>query len=415
MDETSLRETTTTGDDLYEGFWLDTEQHRAWLRSDAERQLGFFRPSLRAEGGFYQLDGQGAAIQGLPQELFATTRMVHSFALGQRFGFKDCAPMIDHGMKFITDQHHDPEHGGYVWSLEGGQIADDRKLAYGHAFVMLAASSALQVGHPDAQALLDDITNVMIEHFWEDVFGVFADEANRDWTPFSTYRGFNANMHSTESLLAAFEATGNQQYLDMAGSILDFFVHKVAAQNDYRMPEHYTQDWSVDPTYSGDPMFRPAGTTPGHSFEMARLLLQHWDLAGRKDDRSVTAARLLVDRALSDAWDPELGGLIYTVGVDGIPDVTSRYWWPVTEAIGVLATLIKLERRPADEKWYRKLWAFADGSFIDHKHGGWYPEIDSSGAYTEVQFKGKPDIYHSLQAALLPLTPGISNAFAVSS
>jgi len=407
-----MHETTTIGDDHHTGFWLDTDTHRSWLRADAARQIEFFRASLRPDGGFYQLDGQGAPIQGLAQELFATTRMVHSFALASKAGFDDCDVMIDHGMQFIMNRHHDPVHDGYVWSLAGEQIEDDRKLAYGHAFVMLAASSAMQVGHPAARGLLDDITRVMTDHFWEAEAGLFADEANRDWTPFSTYHGFNANMHSTESLLNVFEATGDAQYLDMAGSILNFFVHKMAARNEFRLPEHYTQDWVIDRTYAGDPMFRPAGTTPGHSFEMARLLLQHWDLSGRRDDRAPVAARQLVDRALSDAWNPVSGGLIYTVGFDGTPDVTSRYWWPVTEAIGVLATLIKLECKATDEEWYRRLWKFADSTFIDHEHGGWYPEIDPDGAYTQVQFTGKPDIYHSLQASLLPLTPGISGAFS---
>jgi len=41
------------------------------------------------------------------------------------------------------------------------------------------------------------------------------------------------------------------------------------------------ENWTVDPGYSGNPMFRPAGTTPGHSFELGRLMLQHWELSGK--------------------------------------------------------------------------------------------------------------------------------------
>ena len=184
-----------------------------------------------------------------------------------------------------------------------------------------------------------------------------------------------------------------------AGRILDFFLRRIAPDWGHRVPEHYGPDWQVDRAYAGDPMFRPPGTTPGHSFELARLLLQWWDLAGRPDDGSPALARRLVETALADGWDRARGGLVYTVGFDGRPEILSRYWWPVTEAIGALAALIKLERRAEDEVWYRRLWSFADTAFIDHARGGWFPEIGDDGRPSATQFKGKPDIYHALQAA----------------
>ncbi|GAB1363323.1 hypothetical protein MASR1M32_25590 [Rhodobacter sp.] len=80
----------------------------------------------------------------------------------------------------------------------------------------------------------------------------------------------------------------------------------------------------------------------------------------------------------------------------------------MTEAIGVLAALIKLERQPGDEVWYRRLWTFADAAFIDHARGGWFPEIGEDNRPATTQFNGKPDIYHALQASLFPLAPGLS-------
>ena len=72
---------------------------------------------------------------------------------------------------------------------------------------------------------------------------------------------------------------------------------------------------------------------------------------------------------------------------------------------------MKVDPRPSDEAWYRRLWQFADGHFIDHVDGGWFPEIDEDAAPVARQFHGKPDLYHSLQAALLPLAPGIARPF----
>jgi len=399
------------GSDDAPGFWLDDPLHRAFLARDAGRQLDVFARSLRATGGFHVLGLKGEPLADTVQELHTTTRMVHSFALGHLAGHPGCEALVDQGMRYLASHHHDHDHGGYSWAMDGDKIADGRKLAYGHVFVLLAGSSAKAVGHPDADRLIDDATAVLDRHFWEEGPGLFCDEFNRDFTPFSTYRGMNANMHGVEALLAAFEATGRAGYLERAGRILDFFLRRMAVAHGFRVPEHYGADWSVDRGYAGDPMFRPAGTTPGHSFEWARLLLQYWDLAGRVEDGSVALARAITERALADGWDAARGGIFYTLGWDGLPDVKARYWWPVTEALGVLAALIKLERRESDEVWYRRIWRFAAAHFVDPA-GGWYPELGDTGQPSAAQFKGKPDIYHALQAELFPLAAGLSRAGA---
>lgn len=394
------------------GFWLDHPAHRAFLKAEAARQFAFFAASPRrypnAAPGFHVLDHDGTPLPSPLQELHTTTRLVHSYALGVASGIPGAGEIVDLGMDYLWSHHRDKTHGGYVWGMAGDAVTDGRKLAYGHVFVLLAGASARLAGHPDADRLMADVTQVLETRFWEEGPGLFADEFNRDWTPFSDYRGMNANMHATEALLAAYEATGEALYLGRAERILAFFLGRMAPAHGWRIPEHYRADWLVDAGYAGNPMFRPAGTTPGHSFEFGRLALQWWDLAGRPDDGTPARARALIAEALK-AWLPE-GGFAYTLHMNGAVDVANRYWWPVTEAIGALAALIKLERRAEDEVWYRRLWAFADASLIDHARGGWFPELDAGGAPAATQFIGKPDIYHSVQAALFPLAPGLSRA-----
>ncbi|WP_378944022.1 AGE family epimerase/isomerase [Paracoccus sp. R86501] len=387
---------------------LDDPDHRAFLAEDARRALNLFDASPRAGGGFHGLDPAGQPLPADLQELHSTTRLVHSYALAQMAGRPDRAGIIDQGMDFLWNGHRDRDHGGYLWSVTGDGPVNGIKLAYGHVFVLLAASSAKMAVHPDADRLLDDITLVLDRHFWDAQAGLFRDEFTCDWQAFSTYRGMNANMHGVEALLAAHEATGDGEYLTRAGGILRFFIAGQAAGNDWRIPEHYDADWRPDHAYSGNPMFRPAGTTPGHSFEMARLLLQWWDLAGRPTGDAVAQATALVRRGLSDAWSDDLGGLVYTLNRDGGVDNAARYWWPVTEAIGALAALLKVQPTSEFDGWYRKLWQFAGQHMVDARHGGWHHELGPDNQPVMTQFQGKPDIYHALQADLLPLTPGLS-------
>ncbi|MBI1170219.1 AGE family epimerase/isomerase [bacterium] len=394
-----------------QGLWLNDPVHRAWLRAEAGRQLAFFDASLRPDGGFDVLDLDGTPLPRAGQELHITTRMVHSHVIGRAMGHPGSDRMIDAGMAFLWSQHRDTVQGGYLWSVDETGIKDGTKLAYGHVFVLLAASSAKLAGHPDADRLLADVSEVIDRHFWDEAAGLHRDEFARDWTPFSTYRGMNANMHSVEAMLAAYEATGAAFWLNRAGRVLDFFTARMAPQNGWRLPEHYTENWRVDPDYAGNPMFRPAGTTPGHSFELGRLLLQFWDLSGRPQDDAPLRARRLIEQALADAWLPE-GGFAYTLDRAGRVAIPDRYWWPVTEAIGALASLQKLDPTETCEAWYRRTWSFADQALIDHARGGWFPELNAQGQPVALQFQGKPDIYHALQATAYPLSASLSRQIA---
>ena len=72
------------------------------------------------------------------------------------------------------------------------------KICYAHAFVILAASSALLAGRPGAKELLDEALATYDKHFWNDEIGLAVDTWNTEFTELDPYRGLNANMHTTE-------------------------------------------------------------------------------------------------------------------------------------------------------------------------------------------------------------------------
>lgn len=152
-------------------FHAEEAAHHDWLRAEARSQLDFFRASLLPDGSFDTLAHDGRPLGDPVQELHTTTRLVHSYALGKAFGYADGEPVIDAGMAALSERHHDREHGGYAWSVRGHAKEDGTKLAYGHAFVLLAGAGAKLAGHPGADRLIQDVADTIERHFWDESHG----------------------------------------------------------------------------------------------------------------------------------------------------------------------------------------------------------------------------------------------------
>jgi len=392
--------------------WVERSTHRLWLLNQARSLFKFFRAAYNPLGGFSPLDDDGlplpaaATTHGVERQIHETARMVHCHAIASLMGIPGADRHVDHGMAFLWERHRDALRGGYFWGVDDRGPTNATKQAYGHAFVLLAASSARMVGHPAADRLLEDVTAVLVARFWEAEPGACAEEFAADWAPLGGggYRGQNSNMHLTESTMAAFEATGNRRFLEMAENMAGLIIGRHARAEGWRVAEHFDDRWNIDRDYAGNPMFRPRGTTPGHALEWSRLLVQLWELGGRRHAWMLQAAQALFRRTVEDGWGPG-GGFYYTLDWDGRPDQPDRYWWPCAEGIGAAAVLGAVVDDPFYEAWYRRIWNFVENHLVDHRRGGWMPELDPDLRPVNKVFVGKPDLYHALQACLIPLLP----------
>jgi mannose/cellobiose epimerase-like protein (N-acyl-D-glucosamine 2-epimerase family) len=392
--------------------WSDRPYHRRWLLEQADGLFEFFQyRAMNPKGGFFDLDDEGRPLPNANpvRGIHASARMVHCYSIGYLLGRPGSGDLIDHGMDYIWNRHRDTANGGYHWSLNDDGPADATKQGYGHAFVLLAASSAKVVGHPLADRMLADITEILDTKFWEERHGAIAEEFQADWSPVDggSYHGQNSNMHLTEALMAAFEVTGERHYLEKAESIADLVIRRSAGSVGYRVAEHFDAEWVIDKDYyHRDEMFRPAGTTPGHWLEWARLLLQLWALGDKRHAWMPDAAKNLVVQSMSLGWDKEKGGFFYTLDWQDRPAKTSKLWWPMCE--GAAAAHFVNQHLPADDFYedsYRLIWSTIANRFIDHENGGWHEELTEDLVPAHTLFPGKGDIYHALQACLIPLYP----------
>jgi len=398
---------------------LQQPDHVAWLREQTRLQLVFGRRFLHPEGGAWYLDDDGEPDQTRPVSTWITARMAHVYSLGHLAGLPGCLPSATRAIEGLMGRLHDDEHGGWFTSLGPGEgERDGTKAGYAHAFVVFASSSAAVAGVPGARSLLDDALGVLDRRFWEEAPGLHADSAERDWSAVSRYRGLNANMHSVEALLSAADTTGDPRWCERAARITTT-VLGWAAENGWRIPEHFDERWTPVLEHHRDQPdhpFEPYGATVGHGLEWARLALHvRAAMGGGAPAGLLEGARGLFERAVEDGWAVDgADGFVYTTDWTGVPVVRQRMHWVVAEAISAAAALWKATGELAYDRWYRTWWDYAD-RYVVTDDGSWRHELDPWNEPARTVWPGRPDLYHSLHAVLLgrlPLAPSAPTALA---
>ncbi len=138
---------------------------------------------------------------------------------------------------------------------------------------------------------------------------------------------------------------------------------------------------------------------------MGASVLQLWVLRGKTDDWMPVAARGLFFQSMSLGWDKDQGGFFYTLDWENVPAKRAKLWWPLCEGAAAAHFLNQHQESDFHEQSYRKIWSFIARYSLDRQHGGWHEELTEDLRPSYDLFKGKGDIYHALQACLIPLFP----------
>ena len=363
-------------------------------------------------GGAAWLDDDGRPLPDKPVFTYMTARMAHVHCLAAMAGIDSAAPIADALLAGLAGPLRDTEHGGWPVST-----ADDQKAAYAHSFVLLAGSTATVAGRPGGPELLRDAL-AALDRFWEPEAGMVCDLFDRTWTHRDPYRGLNANMHTVEALLAAADASDDPRWRERALRIATTGVNRFGPAFGWRLPEHFTPGWEPMPEYHRDQPdhpFQPYGATVGHGLEWSRLLL-HLDasLGSGAPEWLRPAAAALYDRAVTDGWAADgADGFVYTTDWSGRPVVHDRMYWVVAEGTAAAAALHTVTGDPRYAGDAERFWAFAEQHHVDRERGSWIHQLDRHNRPSTTIWAGKPDLYHAVQATLLPrlpLAPGIARA-----
>lgn len=400
---------------------LGTKENEAFMEEIRENLFSFGHRFPSPGGGSYYLGDDGTPWKERSRETWITCRMVHVYSLAEFLGHPGSAELVDAGLKGLKGELHDGKNGGwYAGRTADGDILPNKQ-CYAHAFVILAASSAVLAGRPGAKELLQEALALYDLRFWNEAEGLSCDTWNTEFTVLDDYRGLNANMHTVEAFLAAADVTGDEKYRVRAGRIIDH-VCAWAKENRWRIPEHFTKEWAANLECNKeqpDDPFKPYGATPGHGIEWARLIAQ-WALSSYREDKEgaskyIEVSENLYLRAIEDAWNADgAPGIVYTTDWEGKPVVHDRMHWTLAEAVNTSAVLYHITGKENYAEDYAEFMKYLDEKVLDHANGSWLHQLDAENHLMGTVWPGKSDLYHAVQATLIPFyTADLSIAPAV--
>ncbi|RPK12930.1 AGE family epimerase/isomerase [Priestia endophytica] len=377
---------------------------KEYLREQIFNILSFYYPRCidKKNGGY--INGflrDGTVMDEETKHLVGTSRFIYIFSLGALLdGPEWCKKAAHHGLQFLEDYHRDKENNGYFFELENQEVVDSSKQAYGHAFALLASSIALQAGIPGARDVVNNLFSITEQYFCDSKYGYYMEEWNEDWTKSSSYRGQNANMHMCEALLTAFEATGDEKYINRAYHLARRVTGELAEQTGGMIWEHFKEDWTPDWEYNKmdtKDEFRPYGFVPGHQIEWSKLLL--WLDRHKSEPWMLSRSKELFLTAWKRAWDQSFGGMYYSLSPEGTVIDHDKNYWVMAEIIAASALLATKTGEDLFWDYYNEIFSYCNEHFIDHTYGAWYPLLsEQNKPYSEEKSSAPKTDYHPASA-----------------
>ncbi|MCG1008816.1 AGE family epimerase/isomerase [Salinicoccus sp. ID82-1] len=377
---------------------------QAELKEQIFKILDFYYPACidHDKGGYINgFLNDGTINDTTTKHLVATNRYIYIFSIGAILGGPDwCLESARHGIRFLKAHHMDHDNNGYFFELDGTAVNDDRKMAYGHAFTLLASAIAYEAGIEEAKSILDNVYEVLETYFWDPEHALYKDEWDAGWNTVSSYRGQNPNMHLCEAMLTAYEATGEQKYLDRAYTLAESVTQKLLERSGGMIWENYTPDWQPDFEFNKNNTkdeFRPYGFVPGHQLEWSKLLM--WLDRHRSEPWMLETSEDLFHKGWELGYDPKHGGILFALSPEREVIDDDKNYWVMAEAISAASLLAAKTDRTFYWDVYDQLCQYSSEYLMDHEHGGWYKLLNRQNKpYSNVKTKPPKTDYHPVAA-----------------
>jgi len=315
-----------------------------------------------------------------------------------------------HGFEFLRDKMWDPKNGGFYQLVDkqGSLIGDPMKTAYGNAFAIFGLAAYYAESRDEsALDLAKDTFNWLEEHAHDSVhLGYFQHldpegnplkrNANTPSTSDLGYKDQNSSIHLLEAFTELYQVWPDPLVRKRLEEMLLLIRDKIVTPQGYLTLFLYP-DWApVTFKDSTEEVIKAHHALDhvsfGHDVETGFLMVEASEVLGWHNDTAThQIAKKMVDHALENGWDKNVGGFYdegyyFPSGYRVTHD--TKNWW--AQAEGMNSLLLMAELYPDDPHDYyskfEKLWKYCDTYLIDHEHGDWYsggldkqPELKTAG------------------------------------
>ncbi len=276
------------------------------------------------QGGFVErLHADGAPDLAAPKRIMVQARQIYVYSHAALLGLDGCAAETAHRAGDFLLCHGCPEgaENGFAHALHrDGQVHDDTRDAYDHAFVLFALSWLYRATGDGRLPKTMRAVLAGIDRHLLHLSGQGYSESSRP----GALRRQNSHMHLFEAFLAAFTATGDEHYLDRATVLFHLFERYFFQPGPAVLLEYF--DDGLAPALGTDGRL----VEPGHHFEWVWLLDRYAAAAGvpvppQAGALYATAQRYGIEPHTDLAFDE--------IWMDGTVKAKTKRSWPQTERL----------------------------------------------------------------------------------
>lgn len=335
-----------------------------WMRHSVDRECGGFFTQLDRQGQRYG-DDKPIWLQGRAAWMFATLYD----AVERRPAWLELA---QHGCNFLDRHAFDPSGKMYFCVARDGRPLRMRRYVFSEVFGILAfAGLARAIGDSRARERAIAIYRSFLQYLRTP--GLIPAKVDPQTRP----------MKGLSPLMCLLNVSEAMHAVDPAGpydAVIDQCISEIF--RDFVRPAQRCVLETVGP--DGRAVDGPDGRVmnPGHAIECAWFVL---DVARRRGDGELARRALpIIDFALERGWDPEHGGLLYFVDVEGRPatqlEHDMKLWWPHNEALIALAYAMEISPDARFAEWFERVHDWTFEHFPDREFGEWYGYLRRDGS-----------------------------------
>lgn len=350
-------------------------------------------------GGFQtNYDLNGVRTNVTEKSFLAQCRCIFTISHAVRLGFSwpDYNNVLKQGIEFLFKNYRDEKYGGYYWMVdEDGSVLDDKKIIYGHAYLIYALSEyALLTGDKECIEEANQIFDLLQKDIHDTENGGYFEHYNRQFSliearnDIGAFKSLDVHMHLMEAFTTLNELTNQGKHRIALEKINSLIFDKMTNKDTGTGISMFKSNWTpianveLDTVWGSDRFDDDKSidiTSYGHNIELAWLYLHSQDILGIPRKNSMEKVEPIFEHTYANGVDWEYGGLFVEGQHKGSATETNKEFWQQAEGMIGFLDAYSLT---SDEKYlnaFMNIHDFVFTKMINWDQGEWYPLLNKQG------------------------------------